>query len=104
MQVLLINPPSNAPNPIMPLGLAYLAAALEADGINTSVVDAWAEGYSIDELGKVINERKPDLAGITMMSPMYASAMRTVDVVRQNSDAKIVVGGPHPSALPEQCL
>ncbi len=104
MKVLLINPPSNAPNPIMSLGLAYLAAALEAADIDTDVIDAWAEGYTIDQLGKLIKEKQPDIAGITMMSPMYASAMRTVDSVRQHSNSKIVVGGPHPSALPEQCL
>jgi len=104
MKVLLINPPSNAPNPIMPLGLAYLAAALEAAVINIDIIDAWAEGYTIEDLDKQIKDQQPDIAGITMMSPMYASAMRTVDSVRRNSNAKIVVGGPHPSALPEQCL
>lgn len=104
MKVLLINPPSNAPNPIMPLGLAYLAAALEEARIQVEVIDAWAEGYSIADIGKEVAKYEPDIVGITIMSPKYAAGMRTVDIVRQNSDAKIVVGGPHPSALPEQCL
>jgi len=32
------------------------------------------------------------------------AAMRTVDTVRMCSEAKIIVGGPHPSSLPEECL
>lgn len=104
MIVLLINPPSNAPNPIMPLGLAYLAAALEASNINVKIIDAWAEGYTYEVLGRKIAHLSPDLVGVTMMSPTYAAAMQTVDMVSRHSDAKIVVGGPHPSSLPEQCL
>lgn len=104
MKVLLINPPSHAPNPIMPLGLAYLAAALEASKIPVEIIDAWAEGYSLEELGREVAARDPHLVGVTMMSPTYAAAMRTVDIVRHNSEAGIVVGGPHPSALPEECL
>lgn len=104
MKVLLINPPSSAPNPIMPLGLAYLAAALRNASFDTDIIDAWAEGYTIEDLGECIKDKQYDIAGVTMMSPMYASAMRTVDCVHQYSNAKIAVGGPHPSALPEQCL
>jgi len=104
MKVLLINPPSTATNPVLPLGLAYLAATLEAYQMPVDVIDAWAEGYSFEELGTEVAKRAPDIVGITMMSPIYASAMRSVDIVRKYSDAKIVVGGPHPSALPEQCL
>jgi len=104
MKVLLINPPSNAINPVLPLGLAYLAAILEASQIPVDVIDAWAEGYSFEELGTEVAKRAPDIVGISMISPIYAAAMRSVDIVREYSDAKIVVGGPHPSALPEQCL
>ncbi|MEN6440726.1 MAG: radical SAM protein [Syntrophobacter sp.] len=104
MRVLLINPPSTAPNPILPLGLAYLAAALEEARIEVDVIDAWVERYSQEALAEQIRRRAPDLVGVTVMSPTYGSAMRTVDTVRNNSTAKILVGGPHPSALPEQCL
>jgi len=104
MEVLLINPPSEAKNPIMPLGLAYLAAAIEASNIHVEVIDAWVEDLSFDDLGREVGKHSVDFVGLTMMSPTYAAAMRTVDIVSQNSDAKIIVGGPHPSAMPEQCL
>jgi radical SAM superfamily enzyme YgiQ (UPF0313 family) len=104
MKVLLINPPSNAPNPVLPLGLAYLAAALAQAHIEVEVIDAWAEGLSFVGLGKRISGKNYDAIGITIMSPLYAAGMQTVDSARKNSSAKIIVGGPHPSASPEECL
>jgi len=104
MKVLLTNPPSTAPNPVMPLGLAYLAASLDRKKIDVEVIDAWAEKYTFEDLAGAVSKHAFDIAGITMMSPFYSAAMRTVDIVKQNSDAKIVVGGPHPTALPEECL
>lgn len=104
MKVLLINPPANSPYPVMPLGLAYLAAVLETHNIQIEVIDAWAEGFAIETIGKEVAKRDPQVVGITMLTAIYEMAMKTVNVVRQNSDAQIIVGGPHPSALPEQCL
>ena len=104
MQILLINPPSTAPNPVMPLGLAYLAAMLERRKISVKIIDAWAEQYSFEDLARMVSKQVFDVAGITMMSPCYGAAMRTVDIVKQYSNAKIVVGGPHPTALPQECL
>ena len=43
MKVLLINPPSDSPQPIMPLGLAFLAAALEKNNIPVKIIDAWVQ-------------------------------------------------------------
>lgn len=88
----------------MPLGLAYLAAALDAAGIGVTVVDAWAEGLTLEALAEKVARRPPDFTAVTMTSPAYASAMRTIDRIRSCSTAPIIVGGPHPSALPEQCL
>lgn len=102
--VLLINPPSDSPNPVMPLGLAYLAAALEEKGIAVEVYDAWGEGGGLADIADQCWKVRPDIVGITMMSPTYGASMQVVDVVHRCCDAIIVVGGPHPSALPEQCL
>jgi anaerobic magnesium-protoporphyrin IX monomethyl ester cyclase len=102
--VLLINPPSTAPNPVMPLGLAYLAACLRQNDIAVEIIDAWAAGISFDKLADEISRRAPAVVGVTMMSPFYGAAMKTVDTVKKNCAAAIIVGGPHPSALPKQCL
>lgn len=104
MKVLLINPPSQAANPILPLGLAYLAAALVERKIAVEVIDAWVEEMTPDQLGQAIARSNPDLVGVSIMSPTYAAGMRVVDLVKSSCSAMVCVGGPHPSALPEQCL
>jgi radical SAM superfamily enzyme YgiQ (UPF0313 family) len=104
IKVLLINPPSDGPNPILPLGLAYIAAACEKAGMVVKVIDAWVENYSYSRIGELSKEFNPDIVGISIMSPVYAIGMRTVEAIRECIDAPIVLGGPHPSAEPEQCL
>ena len=106
MRVLLINPPSQSPQPVMPLGLAYLAAALEQDGFPVSVIDAWAEGLDFPELKRRIAALDDvGLIGVTMMSPTYPTALETIRTARAACPrARIVTGGTHPSALPKQPL
>ena len=105
MKVLLINPPSDAGNPILPLGLASIAAVLEKAGVVVKVIDAWAEGLNFEQLKERIASLEPNIIGVTMMSPTLISAMKTVDVAKSSApQATVIVGGPHSSALPQECL
>lgn len=104
MKVLLINPISKAPNPIMPLGLGYIAAYLEQHSIKVEIIDAWADSYNETQLEDEIKKRKPNLIGVTIMSPNYAIGMRTAALAKWVSGGMVVVGGSHPSALPQECL
>lgn len=106
MRVLLINPPTDSPQPIMPLGLAFLAAALEKNNVTVRVIDAWVERLDFNALGKQIsNLGNFDLIGITIKSPTYAEAVKTIQVAKKVSpESKIIIGGTHPSSLPEECL
>ena len=103
-RILLVNPPSDSPTPVLPLGLAYLAAYLEKSGFEVKVIDAWADRLTFEEIGRLSSESNPSIVGVTMMSPTYIPGMRTVDAIRKTTVSPIVVGGPHPSAVPEQCL
>jgi anaerobic magnesium-protoporphyrin IX monomethyl ester cyclase len=106
MRVLLINPPSDSPQPILPLGLAYLAAALEKNNISVEIIDAWVERLDFDSLEeKINNSEKADLVGITIKSPTYSTAVKTIQTVKRASpQAKIAIGGTHPSSSPVECL
>ncbi len=119
MKVLLINPPAeqtlvgNNPkfldeergaNP--PLGLLYLAAALEQrTDHEVSVVDAIAEGLSYDALAEHIGSEQPDLIGVAVMTFTLLDAIKTVEVARRAAPgAKIVLGGPHVHLYPRETV
>ncbi|MFC1699110.1 B12-binding domain-containing radical SAM protein [Candidatus Omnitrophota bacterium] len=116
MNVLLINPPyrnlfkriSGASWLTPPLGLAYLAAVLEQIGDKLRIEDLdmidHPEGYA-EHLQGVLQEFNPELVGITSTTPNIYQAQRIAKLVKQfNREIKVVLGGPHPSALPEEVL
>ena len=99
MHISLINLPSPwAKTPAMnpPLGLCYLSTALK---LNTAY---HITGVDLD-LGDPI---KPAMMyGIYCMTPQYESLVNIIREIRDIiSGALIVVGGPHPTSCPRDCL
>ena len=69
MRILLINPfypISETPSP--PLGLAYLAAALEEAGVEVRVLDLVVSPYSEEMLAGLLEEFRPGLVGLTAVT------------------------------------
>ena len=97
MRVLLINPYypiSETPSP--PLGLAYLAAALERAGHQVKVLDYVVFPYRRDGLESVLKEFKPRVAGATAVSMTVDHAQQVLsDVKAIDSEILTVMGGPH---------
>lgn len=66
--------------------------------------DSWPSNISSDMLD-LLEDYQPDVVGISVMTPAYGSFLHTVRIIRDAlSQAKIVAGGPHPSALPDETL
>jgi len=88
-----------------PTGLLYLAAVLEQAGHAVTVLDYVIERYDVERLARRIKEIDPDLAGINCFSfdihPAFVIA-RTVKEVSPR--VHVVMGGPHPTGLPEHVL
>jgi hypothetical protein len=63
-------------------------------------------GYSFDTIGQQIKIAQPFLVGISSLFSAYADeAVKTVQIVKAyHPDCKIVVGGHHPTALPERVM
>ncbi|MFZ3060705.1 MAG: radical SAM protein [Candidatus Methanoperedens sp.] len=105
MKVLLINPPSGIENPILPLGLGYIAAVLEKNDIDVKVIDATALHLNQMQLVNEIISFQPDIVGVSIMTPTYSASIETVRMIRKIAPKiVIIVGGPHPSALPQRTL
>lgn len=104
-----------------PLGLAYIAAVLEQEKYNVKIIDVGAEDYynrekvegeyirlglSYDELEKSIREFNPDVVGVSCLFSSQFVDMCNICKLSKNIDKNIitVVGGEHPSAMPEESL
>ena len=100
MRIALINPMSKGMKVTTePLNLGYIAGYLEQNGVEVKIIDQMAG----EDIKKEINAYHPDIVGITSMTPMVIDAYRIADMCRKMK-ILTVMGGPHPSALPEEAL
>jgi anaerobic magnesium-protoporphyrin IX monomethyl ester cyclase len=89
----------------IPLGLAYIAAALEKAGHEVKVVDGALHDLSVEETVGRAMERQPEFVGIGCTTPLYHQAVAMIDLIKKTSPGTVVIfGGPHVSALPEPTL
>lgn len=57
------------------------------------------------KIEEVFRKFKPDIVGITMATGMYGAALRAAKIVKDiRPNIPLVVGGPHPTILPEDTL
>lgn len=101
MKIILVQPKFNTHLITPPLGLGYLASSLIQDGHSVQLLDCVSR--DIDVI-KIIRDTSPDFIGITILSISYNSAITLIKEIKEYSKAKIVIGGSHVSALPEQSL
>jgi len=90
-----------------PLGLAYLAAAIREKCKEDSleIIDALALGYTDEDLREHLLRTKPDVVGVSMLTPMYLRARETISLIKKTlPETIIVVGGPHPTIFPKKTL
>jgi radical SAM superfamily enzyme YgiQ (UPF0313 family) len=115
MDILLLSPPwiiekgsfwkgliANTPS----LGLGYLAASLEKNGLSAEIYDASAEGKSLEDVRKkVLDNKGIDWIGISTTSYQYKMALNVAQIVRENSPGtRIIMGGVHPTLFPDEIL
>ena len=102
MRVMLVNPRFRLPidtRTTPHLGLAYLAAVSERRGDQVQVFDADVEDESITE---AVRRFQPHVVGITANTPQVKQAWRTAQAIKSVRNVPVVLGGPHPSVLPEE--
>lgn len=115
MHILFINPPwirrkdnvwNNVASVMPPLGLAWMASMLEREGHNVRILDAHAERLDFDHLSARLHQLGHfDLVGITASTPLISNAYIIAKLVKEHfAQTKVVLGGVHPTVLPEEVL
>ena len=90
-----------------PPALAYLDAVLKKEGYNVVTRDYafWNERDYLDEVRNVIEEFKPDIVGISVMTMTRVSTYKAIKLIKQlNSKIKIILGGIHASMMYKQLI
>lgn len=86
-----------------PLGLLFLAAAIRKSGHNVSFIDALAYNLSVRDTVNKILKSSPDVVGLTATTPTIPGAADIAKALKaQHPEIKIIIGGPHVTAIPEE--
>ncbi|MCF7917111.1 MAG: B12-binding domain-containing radical SAM protein [Candidatus Omnitrophica bacterium] len=105
VDILLIYPSYTYPKKSPPIGLAYVAAALERAGFSVKIIDMAVLSMDCGSLQGFIGKHKPKVVGISFMTNQYKEALNVSKVVKDvDPNISVIVGGPHASALPEETL
>ncbi|MFC2051608.1 B12-binding domain-containing radical SAM protein [Chloroflexota bacterium] len=104
---MLINPLSKFVNKdiMPPLGLAWLAVALEQNSISVEILDALVERKDLETVSNDVKKTCPDIVGITCVTATRSDAFKMADKIRGTySSTTIVMGGPHVTFTAEDTL
>jgi anaerobic magnesium-protoporphyrin IX monomethyl ester cyclase len=102
-------PPENGPwylgRKFPPLGLSYVAAALEKAGFEVQMLDNYLQKKPLPEVQQLVKQLNPQVVGITCSSATYHKCVETAAAIKAVlPNCKVVVGGWHPSYVPESIL
>ena len=115
MKVTLINPPmtleerygkfARAGSSLPPLGLAYIAATLEKNGIEVHIIDGTVMNFKNKSLENRISSIKPDIIGVTALTPTLYRSYEVINTSKKIlPESLMVIGGPHTSLFPKDVL
>lgn len=88
-----------------PTGLGYIAAVLLEHSFEVKILDANAEQLEHEQIQKVIEGERPTVIGITSTTPTISEALDIARIAKEaNRELIVVLGGPHPTALPREVV
>jgi len=100
-----IKSPWGDPGKLPPLGLAYVAAALEKADFQVEILDNYNLKKPSEQVKLEIKRLEPEIVGITCGSVTYRRCIETAKAVKELlPSCRIVIGGWQPSYMPESLL
>ncbi|MFA7707427.1 MAG: radical SAM protein [Candidatus Pacearchaeota archaeon] len=89
-----------------PLGIAYLAASLRNAGHSVQIYSQDVFHYTNEQLADFLDKNEFDIIGIGFLAARYEETVRPLAKViyEHKKNAKFILGGHGPSAIPEYCL
>lgn len=89
-----------------PIGIGYLIAAAEKEGIKASFIDEQVEGDILSEvLRKVAGMEMPYIFGFSVVTAGLKSALVLSSKLKRLYPGSVIIfGGVHPTAMPDEVL
>jgi len=102
------------PDPVFPLGAAYIAQAAEDAGYDTAIFDACFSDNPAAELGETVKKNCPDVVALSMRNiddvafPHFQDYLpyykELVQAIRKTSGVRLVLGGSAFTIFPQEYL
>ncbi len=87
------------------LGILYLAAVLEKEGFEVSVLPSHVLGMEEADVIGEVEGYKPDLVGVTCTTENRFESFRLVTRMKEACPETLtIIGGPHPTHTAQDCL
>jgi radical SAM superfamily enzyme YgiQ (UPF0313 family) len=94
-----------------PFWVAVLAAFLRNQGFNVAIIDSNAENISPEETAERVKKLDPLLAAVIVYGSQPSASTQNMSIagkicqaLKSGTNAKVAIGGLHPSALPLRTL
>ncbi len=88
-----------------PIGLMYVASALEKVGFEVQMLDNYLMKKTTSEVAELVAKTQPTIVGMTCGSATYPRCIETAKAIKAvKPDCKIIVGGWHASYMPDSLL
>ena len=88
-----------------PLGIGYIAAAVEQAGHRVRILDAYAEDVTQQQLIDRLREMRPDVTGFTFTTENRFEAFESIRLCKKMlPETTTVAGGPHASLAADDTL
>lgn len=113
MKVLFLNPPytrivgiKSSAGKVAPLNLLYLISYLRKySDIETFFLDCEAEEYNFENVEEFFSKERFDALAMTCPTPVFNIVVKIAKIAKKiNPSVKVIIGGPHPTALPDTAL
>ncbi|MBN1357112.1 cobalamin-dependent protein [bacterium] len=90
---------------LLPVSLVYLAGYLERQNFDVRIFDGQVEPMNQTTIRRTLTEFQPDMVGITCMTPMVPETHMVAEAVKEfDPELCVVVGGIHPTVLPDDII
>lgn len=87
-----------------PLGLGYIAACLRRAGHTVEIFIPDNIRMSMKQVWQDLETFKPDLLGLSVFTQNFMEAKSVAGEARRRLGCPVIMGGPHPTALPRSTL